>query len=237
MKISSADNEKLKTVRRLAQRKHREREGLFATEGEDLLEAGIASGEKPVFALVTPDSGLDGIECPPELLAGASGLGSGTRAIAVWETLEDAPLEPVCVYLHGVKDPGNVGTIIRTAVALLGATVAIGPETADPYSPKALRASMGAVFAKPPVRGVSLEEMPEPSVALVAHGGEAPAGLIGAGTLCLGAEREGLPVEVTDLCEKLVTIPIREEGGAESLNVASAAAIALHTIASGGEHA
>lgn len=237
MKISSADNEKLKTVKRLSQRKYRAREGMFVTEGEDLLDAGLAAGQIPVFALVAPGSGLDGIECSQDLLAGVSGLGSGTRAIAVWETLEQGPLEPACVYLHGVKDPGNVGTIIRTAEALTGSTVVIGPETADPYSPKALRASMGAVFSRPPARADSVDALPGPRVALVAHGGDDPQGLDGAGTLCLGSEREGLPREVTDLCEKLVTIPIRQGGAAESLNVAAAAAISLNGIASGGKGA
>ena len=233
MKITSADNEKLKTVKRLSQRRYRAKEGMFVTEGEDLLEAGLAAGQMPVFALVAPESGLEGVECAADLLAGVSTLGSGTRVIAVWESLEEGPLEPVCVYLHGVKDPGNVGTIIRTAVALTGSTVVIGPETADPYSPKALRASMGAIFSRPPARVTSVESLPEPRVALVAHGGDDPGVLSGAGTLCLGAEREGLPREVTDLCGKLVTIPIREEGTAESLNVAAAAAISLHAIASG----
>lgn len=233
MQITSADNEKLKTIKRLSQRKHRDREGLFVSEGEDLLEAGRAAGHTPVFALVAPDTKLEGIECSEELLAQVSALGSGTRAIAVWETLDPGPLEAPCVYLHGVGDPGNVGTIVRTAAALTGGTVVLGPGSADPFSPKAVRASMGAVFATPPTRLRSLDELPSPRIGLVAHGGGAPEGLIGAGTLCLGAEREGLPDEVTDACEKLVTIPIKSGGAAESLNVGAAAAIALHTMASG----
>lgn len=233
MEITSSDNEKLKTIKRLSQRKYREREGLFVSEGEDLLEAGRAAGHTPVFALVAPDTELEGIECSEDLLAQVSALGSGTRAIAVWETLDPGPLEAPCVYLHGVGDPGNVGTIVRTAAALTGGTVVLGPGSADPFSPRAVRASMGAVFAVPPTRLSSLDDLPSPRIGLVAHGGDAPEGLIGAGTLCLGAEREGLPHEVTDACEKLVTIPIKSGGAAESLNVGAAAAIALHSMASG----
>ena len=56
------------------------------------------------------------------------------------------------MYLHGVEDPGNVGTIIRSAHALADATVVLGPGCADPYSPKAVRASMGSIFDRPPAR-------------------------------------------------------------------------------------
>ena len=90
----------------------------------------------------------------PTLLASASGLGSGTRTLAVYEERwAPAPVGPLCVYLHGVHDPGNVGTILRSAQAFGASCVALGPGTADPFSPKAVRASMGAVFAVPLARG------------------------------------------------------------------------------------
>ncbi len=222
--IESKDNEKLKLVRKLRERKHREREGLFATEGEDLLEAGLAAGAVPRFVLVAAGSGLDGEEVEPDLLVAASALGSGTRAIAVWPRPEQGLLRPPCVYLDAVGDPGNVGAIIRTAHALLDATVALGPDCADPFGPKATRASMGSLFARPPALVAGVEATPGPRVALVARGGEGLAGLAGAGTVCLGAEREGLRAEVAAACDVSVTIPLH--GGAESLNVAAAAAVA-----------
>src|SRR5690606_21246885 len=175
--ITSKDNEKLKLVRALQQRKHREREGLFATEGEDLLAAGLAAGAQPRFVLVAAGSGLEGEEVAPELLARVSTLGSGTRVIAVCPLPEPAtPGGPVCVYLLGVGDPGNVGTITRSTDALAGGTIALGPGCADPYSPKAVRASMGSVFAMRP-GPADFEATPAPRVALVAHGGEPPAAL------------------------------------------------------------
>ncbi|HEV7399240.1 MAG TPA: RNA methyltransferase [Solirubrobacterales bacterium] len=228
--IESPQNEKLKLVRKLRERKHRERESAFVSEGEDLLEAGLAAGAEPRFVLVAAGSGLTGEEVEAELLAGASALGSGTRAIAVWPQRWTEPGGSPCLYLHGVGDPGNVGTIIRTAHALLEGTVALGPDCADPFSPKAVRASMGSIFGQPVARA-EVGETPAPRAALVAHDGEAPSALSGAATLCLGAEREGLPDEVLAECETRVTIPLRP-GGVESLNVAAVAAICAERISS-----
>jgi TrmH family RNA methyltransferase len=183
-----------------------------------------------VELLTAAGEGLGGTEVEPALLAEVSKLGSGTRAIGVWrEAWADGPVAP-CVYLHGLSDPGNVGTVIRTADALVGGSVVLGPDCADPYGAHAVRASMGAVFAEPLIKG-RIELTPGPRAALVAHGGEPVDALDGAATLCLGAEREGLPAEVADQCDVRVTIPVRES--AESLNVAAAAAIALQRIASG----
>jgi TrmH family RNA methyltransferase len=250
--IQSKDNEKLKLVRKLRERKHREREGLFATEGEDLLEAGLAAGVEPRFVLVaagarsTPgpsggpkddrgDAVFDFDEVEPELLASVSALGSGTRAIAVWPLPEATAAAAPCVYLDAVGDPGNVGAIVRTAHALLDATVALGPGCADPFGPKAARASMGSVFARPPVTVAGVEETPEPRVALVAHGGVDLDGLAGAATLCLGAERDGLRPEVVAACASSATIPL--QGGAESLNVAAATAVACARMSEVRAHA
>ena len=228
--IESPQNEKLKLVRKLRERKHREREGLFATEGEDLLEAGLAAGAEPRFVLVAAGSGLEGEEVEPALLADVSSLGSGTRVIAVWPRTWSEEAAAPCVYLHGVGDPGNVGTIVRTVDAFLDGPVVLGPECADPFSPKAARASMGSVFSHPPIKA-DLQNTPEPRVALVAHGGQELDTLEGAATVCLGAEREGLPDAVVAQCTHKVTIPLRP-GGAESLNVAAAAAIAAQRISS-----
>jgi TrmH family RNA methyltransferase len=227
--IESPQNEKLKLVRKLRERKQREREGLFATEGEDLLEAGLMAGAQPRFVLVAAGSGLEGEEVEEKLLADASTLGSGTRVIAVWPVRwAESPATP-CFYLHGVGDPGNVGTIIRTVDALIGSSVALGPDCADPFSPKAVRASMGSVFSRPLRAG--FEATPEPRVAFVPHGGEELDTLAGAATVCLGAERDGLPDEVLAGCDRQVTIPLREDGP-DSLNVAAAAAIAAQRISS-----
>jgi RNA methyltransferase, TrmH family len=228
--IESPHNEKLKLVRKLRERKHREREGLFATEGEDLVEAGLAAGAEPRLLLTAAGTGLGGDEVDPELLAEVSSLGSGTRAIAVWPQRWAESGDAPCLYLHGVADPGNVGTIVRTAHALVGGTVVLGPDCADPHSPKAVRASMGSIFGQSLTRGV-VTDTPRPRAALVAHGGEGLDALDSVATVCLGAERDGLPPEVLSQCDVEVTIRLRGSG-AESLNVAAAAAIACERVAS-----
>jgi TrmH family RNA methyltransferase len=242
--IESKDNEKLKLVRKLRERKHREREGLFVTEGEDLLDAGLAAGATPRFVLVAAGSGVPAVApasgasvdvVAQDLLASASSLGSGTRTIAVWERPDAAAPAAPCVYLDGVGDPGNVGTIVRTAHALLGATVALGPGCADAYGPKSTRGSMGSLFARPPAAVAGVEATPEPRVALVAHGGDGLDALAGAATLCLGAERDGLRPEVLAACAASATIPLHP--GAESLNVAAAAAVACARMSEVSEHA
>lgn len=222
--ITSPHNEKLKLVRKLHERRWRERESLFVAEGEDLVGAAASAGVEPELLLVAGDD----VEAP--LLDAVSTLGSGTRMIGVYRKRWSDPRPPLCVYLHRVADPGNVGAVIRTTHALVDATVVLGPGCADPHSPKSVRATMGSIFAQPVARA-ALHASPTPRVALSAHGGRPLAELRTPLTLCLGSERGGLPAEIVEMCEDVLTIPLRR-GGAESLNVAAAAAIALHGISS-----
>lgn len=244
--ITSPANEKLKTVRRLlAKPRDRAREGLFVAEGEDLVAAGLASGHEPLFLLKASGAGEDlpgadrAVEVEDELLHGASSLGSGCRILGVWPRISaEPPARSLCVYLDGVGDPGNVGAIVRSAHALIGGGVVLGPDCADPFGPKAVRASMGSIFAAPPARA-AIEALPRPLIGLAAHGGEWPLEHALAGgaegpleslTLAVGGEREGLSPELCAACDALVTIPL--PGGAESLNVAAAAAICLERVSS-----
>ena len=155
MPITSPHNEKLKEIRKLSRRRHsRDASARFVAEGEDLLEAADRAGWRALERFCATGSGLAGLEVEPELLASASGLGSGTRTLAVYEERwAEHPLGPLCVYLHGIHDPGNVGAILRSAEAFGASSVALGPNTADPYGPKAVRASMGAMFTVPVSRG------------------------------------------------------------------------------------
>jgi len=168
-----------------------------------------------------------GVDVEPELLDAVSALGSGTRALGVYEQRWGAPLGPLCVALWGVHDPGNVGTVVRSAVAFGASAVAIGPDTADPFSPKAVRASMGAIFELPVARASSVDELPGERVALVAHAGEPLAGpAAGELSLLVGAERTGLPADVVAACDRVAHIPI----AGESLNAAMAATVALYEL-------
>jgi TrmH family RNA methyltransferase len=225
MTITSPHNEQLKEIRKLAGRKWRDKLREFVAEGEDLLAAADAAGWEPLSRLVAEGSGLEGEEVAPHLLAQVSQLGSGTRALGVYgQRWAPAPTGPLCLALWGVNDPGNVGTALRGALAFGAASVALGPGTADPYGPKAVRASMGALFSVPVARVRDPADLPGRRIALVAHGGEPLSAPDGDVTLVVGAEREGLPDAVVAACDALATIPVR----AESLNAAMAATVALY---------
>jgi RNA methyltransferase, TrmH family len=212
--ITSPHNEKLKEIRRLQRRRERR----FVAEGEDLLRAAAEAGWPPVYELRA------GIDVEQALLDGVSALGSGTRALAVYEQRwTKTPTGPLCVALWGVHDPGNVGTVLRSAHAFGASSVAIGPDTADPFGPKAVRASMGAIFEVPLARVRAVHELPAPRVALVPADGDAMRGP-GEGTLIVGAERTGLPEDVVRACDAVVSIPI----AGDSLNAAMAATIGLY---------
>jgi RNA methyltransferase, TrmH family len=230
--IHSHDNAQLKEIRKLTQRRRqRERAARFVAVGEDLLAAADAAGWEPLVRLCAAGSGLAGIEVEPKLLSQASGIASGTRAVAVYgERWAEGPLGPVCVYLHGVRDPGNIGTILRGASAFGAGSVALGPQTADPYSPKAVRASMGAVFEVPLARVADgeLDRLPGTTVALVADRGVplAEVEIAGPVTLLVGSERDGLPAEVVSGAGTVARIPIANH----SLNAAMAATVALYEL-------
>jgi TrmH family RNA methyltransferase len=222
--ITSRDNTQLKTIRRLHDKRHRDRDGLCVAEGEDLVDAALTAGLEPALLLRA------GEDVEPELLGAVSTLGSGTRVIGVFPQRWAEPGGEVSVYLHGVADPGNVGAVIRSAHALADGPVVLGPGCADPWSPKAVRASMGSVFARPPARA-GFGELAGATVALVPHGApplpelavERPV------VLCLGAERAGLPEDVVERAGARAAIPVRADGP-DSLNVAMAATVALYEL-------
>jgi TrmH family RNA methyltransferase len=222
--ITSPHNEKLKLIRRLRSRRAREREGLFVAEGEDLVAAAAAAGAEPV-ALLHADQ-----DVAAELLAAVSTLGSGTRVLGVYPRRWSAPHGLLSVYLHGVGDPGNVGAVIRSAHALADGPVVLGPGCADPYAPKAVRASMGSIFARPPARGEP-PELPGRKLALDPRAERTLADLKLDGPLVVlaGAEREGLPGEVVAAADERARIPIRPDGP-DSLNVAMAVTVALYEL-------
>ena len=179
--IASPQNPRLQALRRLHRRRERARSGRFLAEGEDLIAAAADAGWQPLEGYRAAGSapggsgglGEDFLEVQPAALAAVSTLGSGTRAIAVYEERWSEQLTgPLWVYLHGLSDPGNVGAILRAAHAFGASGVALGADCADPFSPKAVRASMGAIFTVALARVASVAELPGERIALVAHAGE-----------------------------------------------------------------
>ncbi len=222
--IESRDNETLKLVRKLQERRWRDKLGLFVCEGEDLVAAATA---EPVELLIA------GENVEPKLLAQVSSAGHPPRVIGIYRRADlPAPAaRPVTLVLHRVSDPGNVGTLIRTADAF-GGGIALTKGCADPTGPKALRASAGAIWRVPLH---ALDSEPGALDLLGGGGGHklvalssrsgfpiASCDLEGPVVFLLGAERGGLPAELARDLD--AWIPIRSE----SLNVAAAGAIALY---------
>ena len=193
---------------------------MFAAEGEDLVEAAAEAGVEPVELLVA------GENVAGELLGEVSTLGHAPRVVGIYRA-EDLPRgeRDVTLALWRVSDPGNVGTLIRTADAF-GAAISLSAECADPLGPRALRATAGAIFRVPLV---AWDAVGGRRIALDAHGGDplAELDLEPPVTFYLGSEREGLPEALVTDCYK-ATIPL--PGEAESLNVAAAGAIALYEL-------
>jgi TrmH family RNA methyltransferase len=248
--IQSPQNPRLKSVRHLHTRRGRARSSSFLAEGEDLIAAAQRAGRPALEGYRLAGSGLGGEDfhdVERDALASVSALGSSTRVMAVYAQRWGAPRGPLCVYLHGVGDPGNVGTVLRSAEAFGASCVALGPHCADPHGDKAVRASMGAIFTVELAHARDVAELPGERVALVADAGEPLRGPGGDGepqdgtgtssqaspgastdgvTLLIGAERDGLPRDVVDACERVAHIPI----ASHSLNAAMAATVALYEM-------
>jgi RNA methyltransferase, TrmH family len=215
-------------------------------EGEDLVEACLSAGIAPVSAVVDAErrvpalelalarAGCEATPVAPDVLAWASSLGHHARISAVVESAALPRLEvggrasQVGLRLHGVSDPGNVGTLVRSADVLGPAHLVIGDGTADPLAPKAVRASMGALFRVPIVR--LADSPPARRIALDAGAAEAlwDVELELPVAFELGAERAGLPDTIVRSADAAAAIPLAP--GSESLNVAMAGAIALYEL-------
>src|SRR5919107_4247844 len=211
-----------KRASRLKQKKHREAERLFLAEGASL----ILESREPPRRLFSE----------PEEVRRLSTLNTPTGPVGVFPFLDvtSEELMAACqrvVLLHGVQDPGNVGTVIRSAHAF-GSGVALSKGCADLYNPKTVRATMGSLFYAPVSREVDSLEFLEQghgagfaTVAAVPAGGDVPRSLPdGRLVIIVGAEGAGLPQEVVEASWATVTIPSL----AASLNAAIAASILLY---------
>ncbi|MBA3474740.1 MAG: RNA methyltransferase [Rubrobacter sp.] len=215
-------NATLKRLAKLKQKKHREVDRLFLTEGQSLVEE---APTPPTHLLTDPDA-----------VRRLSTLTTPTGPIAAFPFLDVPAVELLekserIVLLHSVQDPGNVGTVIRAAHAF-ETGVALSTGTADLYNPKTVRGTMGSIFHTPIAREVlSLPFLEEAeasgfaTTAAVPYGGERPSSLPAEKlVIVVGAEGAGLPEEVISACQQRVTIPAL----AASLNAAVAASILLY---------
>jgi len=255
--ISSAANPRVKAWAKLKERKHREREGKFLLEGVHLVKEALLAGwplECVAFdagagvpaelAEAAENAGeqadLRWVPVSPEVIAKCSTAETPQPVFAValkrppaaGEALFDTE-KGLVVALDGVQDPGNVGTIIRSAAAAAATAVVLGRGTADLYNAKTLRATMGALFHIPVLEGDLAAMIPE----ALARGMAVAGTSLAAEKSCyeydfhrgvwlvFGSEGGGLSPEVDARVGDRVIIPMR--GRAESLNVAMAATVLL----------
>jgi TrmH family RNA methyltransferase len=251
---SSPRNPALRLAKALQTKKVRRERRLLVAEGEDLIDAALARGVRPVALLLDAERvGEDDPRVaatadlserylvPPRLLAQASGLAAAPRMLAILpqppvRSFRDVRFPPsLGVYLAGVADPGNVGTLVRTAAGLGADWLALGPGSAEAFHPRAVRAAMGATFAIPLLEGVAHADLATRQgfdvVAAVPRGGAAPweADLTRPHVLALGAERLGLGPALEDLTAGRAVVPVTipQAAGSESLNVAAAGAVLM----------
>jgi TrmH family RNA methyltransferase len=243
MVIESRSNERVKDARRLLLRKERKRSGLHLIESEKLVREAVDSGAHIQTCFIE-----DGFSFSPPADAVTLTVSRGVLESlcesrtpqGVVAVVETPPLTPpqICpaglvVALDGVQDPGNVGTILRTADAFGAVGILLSPECADPYAPKTLRAAMGSTYHLPVWQG----ELPEQLLHMQTQGffalcgdlsgSETMPALSGKSVLVIGSEGKGVSDAVASLCTRY-RLPMR--GRAESLNASIAAGILLYIV-------
>ncbi|MGI6664241.1 MAG: 23S rRNA (guanosine(2251)-2'-O)-methyltransferase RlmB [Christensenellaceae bacterium] len=248
-KITSTQNETIKKIRALKQRKFRKETGLFLAEGRKCAEEALRYANVTFFCTVNEADPLlplinsektEILLVSPEVLASIAEVKTPQECIAVVQK-ESAVFVPetyqeIIVFLEDVSDPANVGAIIRTADAVAASAVLFSKTTADYTSPRAVRAAMGSGFHLPMVE---IDEKHEVITQLKESGfwvvgthlaGEENAPALKASKTCLvvGNEARGLSEEMASICDQLLKIPMY--GKAESLNVSVATGIMLYQL-------
>ena len=251
--ITGFSNPTIKAVRSLREKKHRKREGRFLAEGLRLLTDARESGRIPELLLmaegreghplldalesVVAAAGGDVIEMPEDLLAKVTGKDNPQAVAGVfaeWDTrLEglDRARSPLWLVAQAMRDPGNLGTMLRTADAVGAGGVILLDDCADPFSVEAVRASMGAVFTVPLAQARWEDFLPwlrgGPGQLVAASLREAVpyrgAPYVAPCFVMVGNESRGLPEDYEMACDLRVTMPMK--GRADSLNAAVAAAV------------
>ena len=240
MRIDSTRNPLVRSLAKLRHGRDRRRQGRFLAEGRRLIDGLLAAGWTPEELLLRdglakPTGWPEATRISPEVAERLSTATTTSGYLAAFPL--PSPREPdpatAALVLVAVGDPGNLGTLLRTAAARgLGQVLVVGG--ADPFGPKALQASAGAMaalaLARLPAEVGPAELTPSvPLVATVPTGGEPPAALpAGPCWLCVGGEANGLPEPWIAAADHRLTLPMAP--GVESLNAAIAGAIALYQL-------
>ena len=236
--VTSAQNPTIKMIRSLADKKHRQEHGLFVAEGRQVLDRARAEGGEPVYLLTTGHSDPWGeaalIQLDERVMGHVSAQKNPPDQIGVFRQRWTEGVKPkgVWVALEDMRDPGNLGTIIRTADAAGAAGVILAGQSCDPWAGDCVRATMGSIFGMPLVKLEQkgflslLKEWPGESVGTHLKATESYRRIYQTPSLLvMGSEGRGLSEETSMACSRLVRIPM--QGGAESLNVAIATGLML----------
>ena len=240
-RITSRQNPLLQQVRKLlSSRKEREQTGLFVADGTKLLSEAVRWW--PGLHTVILSDGVEAevpegvrlVRVPEDVMASISPMQTPQGALFLCRLPEKKEFIPVpgMLLLDGIQDPGNLGTILRTADAL-GVQVALLEGCADPYSHKVVRASMGAVFRTPVVQAAWAEvkekmeqaNIPVAVTALSDRAQDIRGAELSQMAAVIGSEGQGIRQEILDSAQAELIIPMRQH--CESLNAAIAAAIVM----------
>ena len=255
-RISSRTNPLIVRIAKLSDKKYRDEEGLFVIEGRKLFEEMIKSGITPIYALATPkevhllktlpDESVC-YEVTESVYQKISNEKSPQGIFCVikyldnfhkFATIYSGALEDSVLCLSSVRDPGNLGTMIRTARAFGIGRVILSDDCADIYSHKTLRASMGALFTVPTLRSddlaktlIDLRQKGYRTYATTLNESALPLDRLtvdAKACFVIGNEGHGLSDEIVSACERAVYIPMT--GGCESLNASIAASVLMWEI-------
>jgi len=237
--VTSPQNSTIKLIRSLSEKKFRQETGLFVAEGWEMLDRARKASWVPEHLVSTEPISAWGETRPllvtEKIMEGLSGQNNPHNVIATFgqRYVGEVTRHGVWVALEDMRDPGNLGTIIRTADAVAASGVILVGQSCDPYSGDCVRATTGSIFGVPLVRMET-----EAFIALCRTWRGDVVGTHLKGTedfrrsyksptlLVMGSERRGLSDELAAACKMLVRIPM--PGGAESLNVATATALMLY---------
>ena len=257
--LTNISSDRVRSVRALSRRAVREREGLFLAEGpqtvgevvahrpdavKDLYVDAQAAGRHPVVLETAQSAGLSIREVSSDVLSAMCDTKVPQGIVAVCRPIDvdlDVVLElrpRLLVILTNIRDPGNAGTVIRSADAAGADAVLLSDSSVDIYNPKVVRSTVGSMFHLPIVTGVPIPELLDrvrgAGMALLAADGTgqselADIDLTGPHAWVMGNEAWGLEPGVREACDAVVRVPIY--GKAESLNLAMAATVCLYTSA------
>ena len=239
MLITSLENNKIKEIRKLTSKKYRDRQNLFLIEGEHLVLEAIKRGyikERLIEQNVDFPMDVYKTYVTYEILQKITNMNSAPKMIGICQKIEEKPIGNRLLLIDSLQDPGNLGTIIRSAVAFNVDTIVLGNNTVDLYNEKVLRATQGLIFHINIIKR-DLKEFIEDiqKKGYLVYGTKVTHGLPveqmdvnNKYALIVGNEGVGVSKELLDMCDDYIYIPMNVN--CESLNVGVASSIILYEL-------